>query len=645
MPTFESARDLLAELDSDVFPSPHCFLAWLRDLWEAERARELREGLESFPQAGYSHKGMALEAWSRLLWGILPAALGLIRSGLPLPNWMEEALADASRRVLQGCDPTHPGFFGEATASDQRFVEMAVLGLAVELFPDRFASHLDDKQRTNMVHWLGQIHRNPYPDNNWRFFRCFVSLGLLRLTESFAVDHAEERAAWSRSLDEDLLHLEGLYLGGGWYADGPGGKRDYYNPFGFHTYALLLHALRPDLPVLKRFRDRVLEHLPTYAALFDHSGAAIAFGRSMTYRFAQGSLLSACIGFGMYREECPHVPAWCTLSWLKTMLFRHLRYWFHQRMFTEDGRLSVGYAYPNTRMSEQYNAYGSPGWGLKTLWFLSLPSSHPFWSTPLCREPDLPDGFRVEPCLPGILVRAEQGSHAFLLNGGQLTPENATSWAPRHAEAKYAKFVYSSRFGFAVSSSSFGLGYTAVDSTLAVSMDGEHWQTRARCDGVAANNRQVEARWRPFAPDELSIFTRLLPFGSGHVRVHDIASRVRFRMVDGGFACPVDFGTPDGTERETLFEENRLTLQHGELSSSIFLLSFPEKSDGPKLEPHTLDPGSHLLFPHARVPILTAWIEPGRHRVVTAFHGGSQAGLEAFSHKLGELVLNIDLPS
>lgn len=623
-------------LMAETFPSREIFHAWLKHLWAAELAREKRDGQRSFPLAHHSEKGSHLEAWSRLLWGILPAIRGAQQEGGELPDGMEEILHTTLERLRAGVDPEHPEYFGECSPYDQRFVEMAVLGLAMEWFPERFRGAMKAGERDRLRAWFGQIYAQPLPENNWRFFRCFVSLGLLRLTADDADRLAETRAEWNRFLQDDLEFLENCYIGGGWYGDGPGGKRDYYNPFGFHTYALILYGLRPDRLVLQRFRDRVLTFLPAYAALFDHSGAAIPFGRSMTYRFAQGSLLSACLCLGIYHEEDDRVPSWCTLGWLKTMLHRHLRYWFAQPMFTSDGRLSVGYAYPNIAMSEEYNAYGSPGWGLKTLLFLSLPATHPFWSAKVDESVDgLPDAVRREPHLPGLLVRAEEGSHAFLLNGGQLTPANANKWMPRHAEAKYAKFVYSSRFGFSVPTSLYGSNQCGPDSTLAVSLDGEVWLTRRIVEEVAVTGKEVQATWRPFGNDRLVIKTRLIPLDTGHLRVHEIQSEVAVRLQDGGFACPCD-PDPHHTGDRVIESQNQLTLQRGDLSSSLLQGVLEGRAGDAERVILCIQNGAHLLFPLARVPALRVGIEPGQSRFATAFHGGFPSALPAFQAAVEE---------
>ena len=600
------------------FANPAKCLAWARQFWEPERKRlasDPRGGSFSFPRSNADDRGIDFEAWSRPLWLLLPAALGCRNRGEPLPEWLEEAIANHVRVFIVGCDPDDAGYFGKTGDSDQCYVEMAVLGLAMCVWPERFGHGFSPAVRDQVIAWMSQIHDHALPPNNWHFFRCFVTLGLLRLTENVSDRYPRERARWEDFFQRDLRFLDGFYLADGWYEDGEGGMRDYYNPFGFHTYALTLCALRPDDPILRRFRSRTATFLPDYAYFFDATGAAIPFGRSMTYRFAQGSLFAACICFDLYAEVAPELPDWMNLSYMKTMLFRHLSQWVAHPIFTESGRLSVGYAYPNPQMAEEYNAHGSPGWGFKTFWFLSLPDEHPFWNAPLLEDPLPPgDGTRTLPQMPALAVRTEGGAHAFLLNPGQLVP-GSKRWSPKHGEDKYAKLVYSSRFAFGVSVAPFGFNSCAIDGTIAVSMDGEHWMTRARCQGQSVSDRSVRSAWRPWAEHDIEIETELIPAGPGHLRAHRIRASRPFFFCEGGFACPAEDppanALPGGA-----------WIQGGGRFSGIRALHHEGAMDEPEAAVHLLSPCAHLLFPRAKVPFLRTTIHAGASVLRSACYGG-----------------------
>lgn len=113
------------------------------------------------------------------------------------------------------------------------------------------------------------------------------------------------------------------------------------------------------------------------------TGAAIPFGRSMTYRFAFAAFWSgvACAGVQL------HAP-FDNIGAIKGMLLRHLRWWSRcPNIFNTDGILNVGFTYPNMYLSEAYNSAQSVYWCLKSFIVLLLPESHQFWSSPELPHP------------------------------------------------------------------------------------------------------------------------------------------------------------------------------------------------------------------------------------------------------------------
>jgi hypothetical protein len=76
----------------------------------------------------------------------------------------------------------------------------------------------------------------------------------------------------------------------------------------------------------------------------EYTGAAIPFGRSLTYRFA-------CAGFfaALAVAELPDTPApLSSIGAVKGFLLRHLRWWAHHSddIFYSDGTMNIGYMYP-----------------------------------------------------------------------------------------------------------------------------------------------------------------------------------------------------------------------------------------------------------------------------------------------------------
>ena len=95
------------------------------------------------------------------------------------------------------------------------------------------------------------------------------------------------------------------------------------------------------------------------------------FGRSLTYRMAQGSFWGAL--------ALADVDA---LDWaeVRGLALRHLRWWSERPISDRDGVVSVGYGYDNRRMGESYNSAGSPYWCMKAFTMLAAPDDHPFWT-------------------------------------------------------------------------------------------------------------------------------------------------------------------------------------------------------------------------------------------------------------------------
>ena len=76
----------------------------------------------------------------------------------------------------------------------------------------------------------------------------------------------------------------------------------------------------------------------------EHTGAAIPFGRSLTYRFACGGFFAA-----LAVAEVPDMPTpVSSASEVKGFLLRHLR-WLAEHsddIFYPDGTMNIGYLYP-----------------------------------------------------------------------------------------------------------------------------------------------------------------------------------------------------------------------------------------------------------------------------------------------------------
>lgn len=530
--------------------------------------------------AVYDDGAAGLEGFCRPLWAVLACAA----HGDSLPG--TELLAEA---VRAGVDHSHPDYWGEFVNDDQRCVEMAVLGWALLQAPNAFWTSLDDPSRDRFVEWISQINRvTRLPANNWRFFRILVNLGLRAVRRP----HSPER------LEEDLALIESCYLGDGWYSDGRGTQRDYYVAMAMHFNGLLIAAARPPGfdDYTARYRERARLFAPHFLQWFVPDGAALPYGRSLIYRFAQAAFWSALAWAG---EEA--------LPWgvIKGVLLRHVRSWLGRPIFDHAGVLSIGYGYGNLNMAESYNSPSSPYWATKALLVAGLPKEHPFWQA---AEASLPrQEEKSVQVHPGFIIRRHDDQQQItVLASGQFP----NGWHLRHAAAKYAKFAYSTRFGFSVPVGSVTLEDGAYDNALALSDDGHHWRVREKCTEVRIEGDMLFSTWSPW--EDVKVGTWLLFDANWQVRVHRLETGRPLHSAEAGHAVP----RPDAAPLE---EENYGQVGHGR-AAAIFSdnaagLVDPLASRAGAIVMPT--PNSNLLHPRTVLPTLRASHAPGVHWLVT----------------------------
>ncbi|MDP6975881.1 MAG: DUF2264 domain-containing protein [Acidimicrobiales bacterium] len=539
------------------------------------RAR-LGSGAALFPQ-----RVAELEGYARPLYGIVP----LVAGGGRFDHWDRwcEGLAN-------GTDPSHPEYWGPVAGdTDQRMVEMAAIGWAMAAVPAHYWEPLDDPARERVLAWLDGIDRFDPAPNNWQFFRLLVHLGRER------VGAPGDAAAAERSTGM----IEDYHLGDGWYRDGMTGNVDWYLPFAFHTYGLMIAASGlGDREAADRYVQRARGFAPDFAEWFAPDGASFAYGRSQTYRFAQGSMWGALAAADV--EALP----WDRVRGLS---LRHLRWWSQQAISDRDGVLSIGYAYDNRRLAEGYNSAGSPYWAMKAFGALAAPADHPFWTADEAPQPPL--SAPVDQPHGGFVVDRDD-DHVVVLSG-RRSPTFA--FLEQNA-AKYGKLAYSSRFGFC-GEVEFPYADLGTDSTVRVS-DGEATHTRWNVQDAFVEDGMVWSRWRPF--DDVVIDTVLCGGAPWHHRVHLVRTDRALTVADSGFAVATDslrFGSDLADEQG----DGRVLLRTGDAASGI-------RGDG-EGSARPLPPNAGTTFPHTAIPVLTSTLEPGEHLLRRSVLGtGDQTG-------------------
>jgi hypothetical protein len=344
----------------------------------------------------------------------------------------------------------------------------------------------------------------------------------------------------------------------------------------------------------ERYRERAKEFAQTFIAWFDEEGKAIPFGRSQTYRFAQGAFWSMC---AMAEVEC--LP----LGVIRGMIGRHLRYWMEQPIFDNGGVLTIGYAYPNLNMSEGYNASGSPYWALKSFAFLALPADHAFWQTDEAPFPEQPKTVLVSKC---DMLLCHQKNEVVALTAGQASPMLT------HGAEKYAKFAYSSRFGFSVPRSYSQLQEAGADSMLAFWVHGMIY-VRRECMEYRLAEDVVYSKWSPLKG--IVVETWLKPIESGHIRHHRITSELECVAYDCGFSYPDCQGETTSQSEggiAIISDANGMSRVTSETGKSVVI--------------HCI-PNTNLIFPVTKLPAVEYKVPVGeteyRTVVETRFAEGS----------------------
>ncbi|MDO5298572.1 MAG: DUF2264 domain-containing protein [Clostridia bacterium] len=546
--------------------------------------------------AVYPDEIAQMEAFARPLWAIVPMLAGNCPGVEPLWKVWREG-------IINGVDPEHPEYWGEVADYDQRLVEMAVFGMGMALVPDKFFFSLPERAQRNLHAWLDQINRHDMPKNNWTFFRVLVNIGFMIC--GLPCDAGR--------LEKDLAMIEEHYEGDGWYFD-YFNQREYYTMWAFHYYGLVYAAVMKerDPERSREFIERGRMMASDFACWFDGTGEALPYGRSLTYRFAQGAFYAAQALAEAETEQVPY-------GVMKHLLLSNMRRWFSKPIFTRDGVLTIGYGYPNLLMAEGYNAPGSPYWAMKAFACLALPQEHPFWTAQ--EQPAHVPALSLQPHARMLIARSADDSHVMAFTAGNRAHEHS------HDEAKYEKFVYSTVFGFSVCKAQKLLKDGAFDNMLALSEDGDTYHPRYGCDAYSVEKDRVRSVWHPFAG--VTVESEIIPMGEWHVRVHRISSDRVLCAAEGGYAIGRD---PQKDAQVLEAADSAAVIAPWGVSGVRALAGYDA---GIVVLP---EPNTNLMTPRTLLPTLTAKLAPGVHVLISAVLGTATGGREAWENPPTEVL-------
>jgi len=526
-----------------------------------------------------------IEGFTRILWG----------ASVLEKNEKSDALWEKLRLgLIHGTDPEHEDYFGVVPDYNQKIVEMASIAFALVINPKSCYEPLSKIQKNNLISWLDQINVAKAYDCNWKFFRVMVNIAFKSLGLSYNV---EQMNAYLTDIDE-------YYVKDGWYKDGDfdNSHADYYVPFAMHYYGLFysVHMNDVDPKRCKIYRERAREFAEEFVYWFAKNGEAIPYGRSLTYRFAQVAFWSMIV--------VADVETSFSLGQVKGLILRHLRWWNSQPIYDRDGIMTIGYAYENSFMGEDYNAPGSVYWSMKTLVIAGLPPEHPFWKTKELELPLLPSR-KMEVVPRMVIVRDEKSSHVLAYNGGNYH----TNWHT-HVEYKYEKFVYSTFFGFSVPKSHKRLFLGGYDSTLAVSIDGSYYRHKDKSDEIVLSEEIIKIKWKPFEGTDIE--TQIIIGHPWHIRIHKISSKQKVYTADGGFAIGLE--GPKGKPYVTHTEEKkgRVIVSTEQGYSMMEDISLNQEGNVIGMASNT-----NIMNPRTSLPTLVSVCEPGNTILISFVSG------------------------
>lgn len=166
--------------------------------------------------AHFDEAAAQLEGFARPLWSV-GALLSSLSSGVPNSSSISQIDSVVQPWIdgyAAGTDPSHPEYWGPIGHMDQRMVEAEIISFALLSAPERLFHSRDETTRRNITAWLRGINGKQMPDTNWRWFRVFANLALVKVC---GVPYEEVK----KEMEADFALLDGFYLGDGWSGDGP----------------------------------------------------------------------------------------------------------------------------------------------------------------------------------------------------------------------------------------------------------------------------------------------------------------------------------------------------------------------------------------------------------------------------------------
>lgn len=554
-----------------------------------------------------------MEELFRPLWGIAP----LLRDKSYTVNvcGKQRDLAESLREIiLIGADESSPKCMSRFAANrnehlfaNQMITEFAPLCIAMTQAPEALWEPYSAEEKLRLSAWIKKwavcALKNSWQNNHYWFPMLAVTA-----LEALGIDCGDVDA----DMAAGFAVLDKMYISDGWYKDGVFGRFDFYISWSHHVYPLLWAMLSKgtrfcDEHRAEEYKRRCEEFFDYYTHMFDRDGSVPAFGRSLSYRFAESAFFAAAA----YAD--------CNVDYgtARRAVVKNVSYFMDNMILPENGILPPGYLYESVCLAENYTSSGGAYWCAKTFLVLSLPDDHPFWTA---KEKQLPieNGEFIVNSAPeniDLILEGTNNAGVTLYNNSSMcyTFENGTGGRFGDMPSCYSKFVYNSRAGFGLSTPDM----ISLDNMIAIeTRDATLTSRRNGFKNEGVKDGVIRSSHRPFPNDDSYITSWVIPLGDGyHVRAHKVRLTQPYRVIEGGFSV----GTfDDGAVIKTTDSSVSVSYEYKGVTKKSTLHTVASVPVNYRVDYHM--PSLHLLAPSSAYPVFTTDIlEKGEYLFASLF--------------------------
>lgn len=424
---------------------------------------------------------------------------------------------------------------------DQKAVELIPLISLLLIHRDLTWNTYTEKERQELLTFFGNVNAIEIGGDNWQFFRILVTRGIIELGGEQDQRYIED--SW-KIVDE-------CYCGDGWYRDGKTGAKDYYVAFGYHYYSLLYRHLYPDDERCDIIKERALAFAKDYQYFFDANGRMIVYGRSMIYRCASLAFWSILLCNDDILDDSLREQ-------VISIIDKSLDWWKRQLITDKEGLLTLGIAYRNEYVCENYNSSGSPYWLMKAFAFMLADKANLTIGKPETLDKDSAPEIKTIANGDIIVVRDRKWNTAFINSslGGGYVPNRV---------AKYMRFAYNSMTGFNVSREANDFKNLSDDNSLIFDVAGIKHQREAN-DIYINRGAYQEFEWH--CGDLIKVRSFVIPQADGYIRVHIVNSKLTLDCYETGFAIGMNACAVG--EMQSLQGKGELLTKNNAVNSNIY---------------------------------------------------------------------------